>query len=737
MKKVLFNISYVSFLIITLFSCTDDPTINPGVKGAGVPVFKDNSTKIDRSKTTANSVTIEAEIIMENGSKIIERGFYYGTSPNPGPDNGKVATDTGVDIGVYEMTISDLTNGVTYYFRPYAKNSTEGAVGYGTESSEPTNTGIGKVENIELYDEYASAFKAKINIVSKGEGNPDNVNVGFYLYTILSPIAIDTITNAISIDGNKYNYQLTDLTPFTKYYAKAFISNDYGEFIGIADTITTKDGLFSVEKTTVASDYTEASFESEVDNGNDPTVTIIERGFCWAKTNNPSLTDSVLKCGSGTGKFTGSIYNIAAQQEYYVCAYAINNFGMTIYGDIERFTTKTDVPSVRTEPVDVSKMINGNVEIKGVITDIGRTAVTYSGLCWSTTNPDPHDITDSYSNVTAGVGGVMSVNLANLRGGTRYYYRAYARNDDGITYATNVEQFTTPPIIATGLKPFPSDKRFGFANTTAYFAIDDKLYLFGGDLGSVYTDELFAYSISDNDWLQLRSFTGGAAKWQTAVSYGNGAYVFGGREFNGDEKAGLYYYKANMAENEWDNSSYLFVPDSITICKVVGCSYKNSVFFIGGISDDIVTNDVWCLLAQSSWNKKPNFPVAQSGGVAVVINEEIYAGLGKNSSGVCTGDLWKTSNEGNTWDLVTNCPIFQGSILAGVECNNRLYLIDEGYYILEFNPQTSLWTRKAQLPASHRDIHCMYTYKTTNKIYIGLGTNSAKSLVVYDPSWDN
>ena len=734
MKKVLFNILSVSFLIITFFSCTDDPTINPGVKGAKVPEFKENSTTVAESKTTANSVTISAEITKENGSKIIERGFFYGTSPNPSQENGSdVVKDTGVGIGIYEMTISGLTNDVTYYFVPYAKNSVDGA-GYGVQRSVKTNRGIGNVDKIDLYDERASSVKAKFEIKSIGEGNPDNVKVGLYLYTDLDAAAIDTITNTISTDGNIYNYQLTDLTPSITYYAKAFISNDFGEFVGLADTITTKDGLFSVGKANVVSDYTEASFEAEVDNGNDPTVSIVERGFCWAKTEKPIVSDSVLKCGSGVGNFSGTIYNIAAQQEYHVRAYAINNFGMTIYGDNVPFTTKTDVPSVRTEPVDETKMISGNVEIKGVITNEGRTAITYSGLCWTTINRPPTETTDSYNNVTAGVGGVMTVNLSNLRGGTRYYYRAYARNNDGITYGETLH-FDTPPIIATGLKPFPGDRRF--ANSTAYFAIDDKLYLLGGDLGSRYTDELYAYSITDNDWIQLRSFIGGPARWQTAVSYGNGAYVYGGYDGSGDEKAGLYYYKANMAENEWDNTSYSFVPDTVTVCKAIGCTFKNSVFFIGGISGDTVKSDVWCLIAQSAWSKKPDFPDAQSGGVAVVINDEVYAGLGKNSAGLCTGNLWKTSNDGNTWDFVTNCPISQGGILAGVECNNRLYLIDEGYYILEFDPETSLWTRKAQLPSSHWEIHCMYTHTRTNKIYIGLGTASAKSLVVYDPSWDN
>ena len=733
MKKVLFKILSASFLIVSLFSCIKDPEVSPGVRGADVPVFEGGATI--SGKKTASSVEMSAKITMENGSKITERGFYYGTEPIPTPENGgeKEMDESGdVGIGSYTLTIDGLTNDTTYYFLPYAING-EGT-GYGDILSVNTNPGLGIVMTIEPYDGLASSFKAGAELISEGEGNSDNITIGIYLYTSINPdVAVDTITYAIFSAENKYYYQITDLMPSTAYYVKAFIENDYGIFIGSAESITTRDGRFSVGETSVIPGYTDATFSSSVNNGNDETVTIVERGFYLSKTTpEPTSDDIVVRCGGGTGDFSGMVDYLETQQSYYVRAYAINNFNMTEYGEVRSFSTIKDVPTVETETVDISKVQNGNAEIRGIITDKGKSNILYSGICWSTTNQTPEE-TDNFRHISAGVGVAFTVQLSNLRGGIRYYVRAFARNDDGISYG-DTKYFDTPPIIGSGLMAFPGVWRQ--PSSTAYFAIDDKLYILGGDLGPSYTDELYAYSISDNDWTQLRSFAGGPARWQTAVSYGSGAYVYGGYDGSGDEKAGLYYYKAS-GENDWDNSNYGFVQDSVTVSKAIGCALGSSVFFIGGVSGDTVRSDVWCLLAQSSWLKKPDFPEEQHGGVAVVINSEVYAGLGKNASGACNGKLWKTADGADNWELITTCSIYQGSILAGVVCNNRLYVIDESYHILEYDPVTDLWTKKHQLPSTHRDIHCMYTHRSTNQIYIGLGSSVSRSLIVYDPSWDN
>ena len=728
MNKLLFYILSACFLITSLFSCIDDPSISSGVKGAGVPVFEEGATTL--SGKTANSVTISTTITMENGSKITSRGFYYGTISPPSLENGGIEVkDQGVGIGSYTIIIGDLANYTKYYFLPFAEN--EIGFGYGEIITDETNSGYGDVRIINLYDEHASSFKIGTEIIYEGEGDRDNVVTGIYCYTNKDSVAIDTIVDAIYSEDNKYTYQLTGLYPSTKYYVKAFIKNDYGEYIGLADSITTRDGMFDVGETTLlSSGYTDAKFSSSVNNGDDSTVSIEERGFCWSKTpnSNPTLSDSVLKCGNDVGTFEGTINNLETQENYYIRAYAINNFGMTIYGEVKLFSTLQDVPSVETERIDETKILNGSAEIKGLITDKGMSEIVYSGICWSTTNPYPTEVTDNYRHVSAGVGVVFSIQLTELKGGVRYYVRAYAKNNSGTSYG-EVKEFLTPSIFDTSLKPLQGAKRL--SNSAAYFVINGNLCLLGGDLGTDFTNEFLMYNISSNEWSLRMPFNGGKVKWQSGVGYGSGAYVYGGYDGSGDEKAGFYHY--NYSNNQW---LYMNGPDfdSITVRRTLGYANSNGVFYIGGISGDTVRSDVWCFIAQSFWEKKTDFPVEQYGGVAVVIDNVAYVGMGKNSYNVCNGKLWTTVDGAVSWNFKTECTIFNGGILAGVVCNKRLYVIDESYQILEFDPITDIWKIKSQLPASHREyFNCMYS--VNNKIYIGLGTTN--SLIEYDPLWDN
>jgi hypothetical protein len=172
-----------------------------------------------------------------------------------------------------------------------------------------------------------------------------------------------------------------------------------------------------------------------------------------------------------------------------------------------------------------------------------------------------------------------------------------------------------------------------------------------------------------------------------------------------------------------------------SICLSVGSLNSNGIFYIGGKKDTVVQN-VWNYRVDiNTWSKKTDFPVKQYGGIAVNLNGIIYAGMGKDDSNVCNASLWQTEDAATTWIPLSTCSVHSGGIFAGVACSqrNRIYVLDEAYYILEYNPVTNAWKRKSQLPLAYREFHCMYEYN--GKIYVGFGT--ANTLIVYDPSWDN
>jgi len=64
--------------------------------------------------------------------------------------------------------------------------------------------------------------------------------------------------------------------------------------------------------------------------GSDGGAPVIERGFCWNETGNPTLSDNyVTNSTGGTGSFSGTITGLYEGPKYYVRAYAKNSAGVT------------------------------------------------------------------------------------------------------------------------------------------------------------------------------------------------------------------------------------------------------------------------------------------------------------------------------------------------------------------------------------------------------------------------
>lgn len=83
------------------------------------------------SEITDVAGKLNGDVKYDGGAPITERGFVYGTTPNPTLENGTVVTDAKDTIGVFSKTITGLTKGTKYYVRAYASNGTY--TNYGAE----------------------------------------------------------------------------------------------------------------------------------------------------------------------------------------------------------------------------------------------------------------------------------------------------------------------------------------------------------------------------------------------------------------------------------------------------------------------------------------------------------------------------------------------------------------------------------------------------------------------------
>jgi hypothetical protein len=71
---------------------------------------------------------------------------------------------------------------------------------------------------------------------------------------------------------------------------------------------------------------------------NDGGAEVTERGICWSTNENPTLSDSHLAAGMGTGVYTAAMGGLEANTTYHVRAYATNSMG-TAYGMDKEFVT--------------------------------------------------------------------------------------------------------------------------------------------------------------------------------------------------------------------------------------------------------------------------------------------------------------------------------------------------------------------------------------------------------------
>ncbi|MFO7799120.1 reprolysin-like metallopeptidase [Rhodohalobacter sp.] len=110
---------------------------------------------------------------------------------------------------------------------------------------------------------------------------------------------------------------------------------------------------------------------------------------------------------------------------------------------ISQYREARDIPVVETNRI--FNITAGKAEATGSIVDIGGSPIRERGICWGTNpNPGAADFC-SRSNFS---GDSFSVDLAELKGNTNYYARAYAKNDGGTAYGENLE-FKTKDISAS------------------------------------------------------------------------------------------------------------------------------------------------------------------------------------------------------------------------------------------------------------------------------------------------
>jgi len=177
-------------------------------------------------------------------------------------------------------------------------------------------------------------------------------------------------------------------------------------------------------------------------------VEIIERGVCWNKSGEPTVSDYYTSKGSGDGGFSLYITELEPTTKYFVRAYAKFENDVKYSNELE-FTTLEVILSREVQTLYMSHITDESAWCHARIVDWKGVDELFSwGCCWSTT-PHP-DFNDSTNWSGAIIGGEFVTALTELTASTKYYVRAYVENASGFFYGNEIE------FVAENEEPHPN-----------------------------------------------------------------------------------------------------------------------------------------------------------------------------------------------------------------------------------------------------------------------------------------
>jgi uncharacterized protein (TIGR02145 family) len=404
------------FALLFIYSCTPRE----------IPVIP-TVTSGEVTNITSTTATCAGNVTADGGAALIARGVCWSTTENPTITNSKTSNGTG--LGTYTSNITDLSQNTTYYVRAYATNSVGTA--YGKQKSFTTQ-GMPTVVTGELTNITATTATCAGNVTADGGSSVTARGVCW------NKTENPTIDNSKTTNGTGlgiYNSDITDLSPNTTYYVRAYATNAKGTAYGEQKVFSSNQEMPTVVTGEVANiTTTTATCSGNVTSDGGSLVTA--RGVCWSKTENPTIDNSKTTNGTGLGTYNSDITDLSPNTTYYVRAYAKNSVG-TAYGEQKTFTTNQEMPTVVTG--EVTNITATTATCDGDVTADGSAEIIARGVCWSTTeNPTIDNFKTSNGTGT----GTFSSNLTVLCPNTTYYVRAYATSSVGTAYGER-KSFTT------------------------------------------------------------------------------------------------------------------------------------------------------------------------------------------------------------------------------------------------------------------------------------------------------
>ena len=426
-------------------------------------------------EVTETSAKVVGQVTEDGGAEVTERGVCWSTTSAPEVIDYRMKDAEG-GLGIYEVNVANLLPNTTYYVRAYATN--EKGVSYGEELTLTT------LKEIELPTVATAEVKdvTETTAVSGGEvvsdGGAEVTARGICWSTKHNP----TLEDEYTIDGKgvgSFTSEMTDLEPDTKYYVRAYATNEKGTAYGEEVSFTTEEEEEPEEpgdepeepgdepeepgdEPEEPGDEPEEPGDEPEEPGDEPEEPGDEPEEPGDEPEEPG--DEPEEPGDEPEEPGDEPENPGDEPEE-------PGDEPENPGDEPEEPEDPEQPEDPETPVDpeepgdepetpeqpeevapevttaeVTDITVSSATCGGEVTFDGNVTVTVRGICWNTTGTPT--IEDNKTTDGEGIGSYTS-NMTNLEHNTTYYVRAYAINEVGIAYGEEVS-FTTLERNANG-----------------------------------------------------------------------------------------------------------------------------------------------------------------------------------------------------------------------------------------------------------------------------------------------
>ncbi len=341
------------------------------------------------TSVTDTSAISGGDITSDGGFPITSRGICYSTHQFPSIADSIITIGNGT--GVYSANLIGLTTNTTYYVKAFATNS-EGTA-YGNQISFKTNA----LPTIITTNASAiTAYTATTGGNITSDGGSYITSRGICYNNLINPTTSNSSVSAGHSAGT-FTIVLSNLIPNTIYHIRAYAINQVGTAYGNDNTFSTSSilslPLISTLTATSVSDSS-ALIGGIVSYDGGSNVTL--RGVCYSTTITPTILNSTISSGNGTGAFSCSLTGLTANTTYYVRSYATNSFGTSYGNQINFFTSSTAICNSFT----VTHFIDSiTPETKTIIYETVYTNISGSNKCWIVQNLGASFPADSASDI--------------------------------------------------------------------------------------------------------------------------------------------------------------------------------------------------------------------------------------------------------------------------------------------------------------------------------------------------